>query len=202
MKNLTFVLLILMVSCAGQPNKKEIYQKVGKLPVLQEKFWSFVKSKKLANKVLRRTPPELIEYLNLMNKADGFSEKPKVAVPDDQWIKDIKKAINRFQKTKCDSLFSASEIGDFYMWKKKGKKLTSLNYDYQNRSRRQDFSNQYVENGSIYIFKPQILKKFNNRLAGKIEISLMEFWKSFEIDSYEDIDLCETLMKHYILGLN
>ena len=82
---------------------------------------------------------------------------------------------------------------------KKGKKLASLNYDFQNRSRRQDFSNQYVENGSIYIFKPQILKKFNNRLAGKIQISLMEFWKSFEIDSFEDIELCETLMNHYIL---
>lgn len=113
--------------------------------------------------------------------------------------KDIEKAIKRFQKTKCDSLFSASEVGDFYIWQKKGKKLVSLNYDFQNRSRRQDFSNQYVENGSIYIFKPQILKKFNNRLAGKIQVSLMEFWKSFEIDSFEDIELCETLMNHYIL---
>ena len=27
----------------------------------------------------------------------------------------------------------------------------------------------------------------------------MEFWKSFEIDSYEDLELCEILMKHYLL---
>lgn len=113
--------------------------------------------------------------------------------------KDIEKAIKIFEKSKCDSLFSAAKIDDFYIWQKKKKKLTSLNYDYQNRGRRQDFTKQYVENGSFYIFKPQILKKFNNRLGGKIEISLMEFWKSFEIDSFEDIELCETLMKHYIL---
>jgi len=113
--------------------------------------------------------------------------------------KDIEKAIAFFNKSKSDSLFSATEIGDFYIWQKKKKKLTSLNYDYSNRGRRQDYTKQYVENGSFYIFKPQILKKLKNRLGGKIEISLMEFWKSFEIDSFEDLELCETLMKHYIL---
>lgn len=116
--------------------------------------------------------------------------------------KDIDKALKRFEKTKCDSLFSVSDVGDFYIWQKKGKKLISLNYDYQNRGRRQNFTKQYVENGSIYIFKPRILKKYNNRLGGKIEISSMEFWKSFEIDSFEDVELCETLMKHYILSTN
>jgi len=113
--------------------------------------------------------------------------------------KDIEKAIKIFNKSKYDSLFSASEIGDFYIWQKKRQKLISLNYDYENRGRRQDYTKQYVENGSFYIFKPQTLTKFNNRLGGKIGISLMDFWKSFEIDSFEDIDLCETLMKHYIL---
>jgi len=113
--------------------------------------------------------------------------------------KDIEKAIKIFKKSKSDSLFSASEIGDYYIWQKKKQKLFSLNYDYENRGRRQNITKQYVENGSFYIFKPQTLKKFNNRLGGKIEISLMDFWKSFEIDSFEDIELCETLMKHYIL---
>lgn len=112
---------------------------------------------------------------------------------------DIDNAIKKFKKTKCDSLFSGSEIGDFYIWQKMKNEISSLNYDYKNRGRRQDFSNQFVENGSIYIFKPELLKKHNNRLSGKIEVSLMDFWKSFEIDSYDDIELCETLMKHYIL---
>jgi CMP-N,N'-diacetyllegionaminic acid synthase len=112
---------------------------------------------------------------------------------------DIDNAIKKFQITKCDSLFSGSDIGDFYIWQKRKKRIDSLNYDYKNRSRRQDFSKQYVENGSIYLFKPELLKKHHNRLSGKIEVSLMDFWKSFEIDDYDDIELCETLMKHYIL---
>lgn len=115
--------------------------------------------------------------------------------------KDIKNAINIFEKSNYDSLFSATEIGDFYIWQKKGKKLMSLNYDPHHRGRRQDFSKQYVENGSFYLFKPKILKRFNNRLGGRIGISLMEVWKSFEIDLLEDIELCETLMKHYILNV-
>jgi len=82
---------------------------------------------------------------------------------------------------------------------KRKSKITSLNYNYKNRSRRQDFSKQYVENGSIYLFKPESLRKHNNRLSGKIEVSLMDFWKSFEIDSFKDVELCKTLMKHYIL---
>jgi len=112
---------------------------------------------------------------------------------------DIDKAIKKFETTKCDSLFSGSEIGDFYIWQKRKSKITSLNYNYENRSRRQDFSKQYVENGSIYLFKPESLRKHNNRLSGKIEVSMMDFWKSFEIDSFKDVELCETLMKHYIL---
>ncbi len=115
---------------------------------------------------------------------------------------DIDNAIKKFETSKCDSLFSGSEIGDFYIWQKRKNKITSLNYDYEHRGRRQDFSKQFVENGSIYLFKPELLKKYNNRLSGKIEVSLMDFWKSFEIDSYDDIELCETLMKHYILKMN
>ena len=113
--------------------------------------------------------------------------------------KDLENAIRIFKKSKCDSLFSGSEIGDFYIWQKKKNYLSSLNYDYQNRGRRQNFEKQYVENGSFYVFTPKILRKLKNRLGGKIEICLMDFWKSFEIDSASDIELCETLMKHYIL---
>lgn len=113
--------------------------------------------------------------------------------------KDLEKAIRIFKKSKCDSLFSASEIGDFYIWQKKKNKLSSLNYDYQNRGRRQNFEKQYVENGSFYIFTPKILRKLGNRLGGQIEVCLIDFWKSFEIDSVSDIELCETLMKYYIL---
>ena len=114
-------------------------------------------------------------------------------------FKDIENGLKKFKKNQYDSMFSGAEIGDFYIWENQGKILKSLNYNYKNRQRRQTIKPQYVENGSFYIFTPKNLKKFNNQLGGKIGITLMEFWKSFEIDSNDDIKFCETIMKRYLL---
>lgn len=114
--------------------------------------------------------------------------------------KDIDNAIDKIIAEKSDALFSGAELGDFYIWRKIKSKLESVNYDYKNRKRRQDFEKQFVENGSIYIFKPEILFKYNNHLAGKISISEMEFWKSFEADNLETLKFCEELFK--IKGLD
>ena len=112
---------------------------------------------------------------------------------------DLEKAIKKFKRVKADSMFSCSKLNDFFLWKKQNKGYTSLNYDYKKRKRRQEIKKQYLENGSFYIFKPEILKKFNNRLGGKIDMIELEFWKSFEIDSFESLKLCEVLMKNYLL---
>ena len=58
----------------------------------------------------------------------------------------------------------------------------------------------YIENGSIYIFKPQILKKTNNRLGGKISMYEMNFWQTWEIDTINEVDLIEFYMKKYKLN--
>lgn len=113
--------------------------------------------------------------------------------------RDLELAIKKFYEGKYDSMFSASPLGDFLIWKKKDNTYRSLNYNYKNRPRRQKFEEQFVENGSFYIFKPKLLKKNKNRLGGKIGISLMEFWKSFELDEKDDIEFCKLIMKHYIL---
>lgn len=112
---------------------------------------------------------------------------------------DIKNGLKKFEKSQYDSMFSGAEIGDFFIWEEQKQSLKSLNYNYKNRTRRQKIKPQYVENGSFYIFTPKIIKKFNNQLGGNIGVSLMEFWKSFEIDDKNDIEFCETLMKHYLL---
>lgn len=108
---------------------------------------------------------------------------------------DIDNAIGLFISKKADSLFSAAALEDFCIWKKEDKKLMSLNYNYNNRGNRQNRQSLYLENGSIYIFKPAILEKFNNRFGGKIEMYLMDYRKSFEIDTVEDIDICEYFMQ-------
>jgi len=114
--------------------------------------------------------------------------------------KDIEKALKDFKTQQCDSMFSCAVLKDFFIWKKlPNNNLISFNYDYRNRKRHQEIFQQYVENGSFYLFKPEILRKTNNRLGGKIGITKMDFWKTFEIDSLEDLEMCEVLMKHYLL---
>lgn len=113
--------------------------------------------------------------------------------------KDLDTAIKKFKRINADSMFSCSKLNDFFLWKKQNNRYSSLNYDYKNRRRRQEIKEQYLENGSFYIFKPEIIKKLNNRLGGKIDVTELEFWKSFEIDSFESLRFCETLMKKYLL---
>ncbi len=109
---------------------------------------------------------------------------------------DIDNAIETIQRENADSLFSAAEIGDFLIWREReGGSLESLNYDYKNRKRGQEFEKQLVENGSFYVLRPEVLFKYNNRLGGKITVSLMEFWKSFEIDEPDDLKFVEELFK-------
>jgi N-acylneuraminate cytidylyltransferase len=116
-------------------------------------------------------------------------------------VKDIDCAIELFQKEKYDSLFSSCIAEDLFFWEKSEKgKLKSVNYDYHNRKRRQDMKEQVIENGSFYIFKPEIIKKYNNRFGGKIGHSKMEFWKMFEIDNLEDARMCRALMQEFLLN--
>jgi len=113
---------------------------------------------------------------------------------------DIERAISDFRAQKCDSLFSCSIAKDLYFWEKDPEgALRSVNYDYKNRKRRQDIPEQYIENGSFYLFKPEVLRKYNNRFGGKIGMTVMEFWKMFEIDSMEDLKMCESLMRAFLL---
>jgi len=114
--------------------------------------------------------------------------------------KDIDEAIEKFIEGNYDSMFSATELKDFFIWTIKNDQLKSYNYDYENRKRRQDISDQVVENGSFYLFKPEVLYEHSNRLGGNIGFYLMEDWKIHEIDNKEDLMLCEFIFKQK--GLN
>ena len=112
---------------------------------------------------------------------------------------DINDAVRFFVSQKADSLFSAALLEDFCIWEIKGNKSRSISYDYKNRKGRKDRFPYYLENGSIYIFKPDIIKRYKNRLGGKIIVYPMPFWKSCEIDKEEDLEICEYFMKKKIL---
>lgn len=111
---------------------------------------------------------------------------------------DIISAIELANLDKFDSILSVVKVEDFFIWgKDKEDNINSLNYNYKNRKRRQDIDIKYLENGSFYLFKPEILRTFNNRLGGKISIFEMDKHKMFQIDNKEDLKLCEAVMKGY-----
>ena len=141
----------------------------------------------------------------LLHVLENIPEKPDAvcflqATSPLRTVSDINNAVETFVNNNLDSLFSASPIEDFFVWHiEPGGVLKSLNHDFENRKRRQDISNQIVENGSIYIFNPDILTKHNNRLGGTIGYSLMDSWKVHEIDSRHDLEMCEFIYKQRIL---
>ena len=112
---------------------------------------------------------------------------------------DIRNALRTAGTEKYDSLFSCSIAEDLFFWVDVSGRLESVNYDWQNRKRRQDIQKQYIENGSFYMFRPEVLQKNNNRFGGRIGVVEMEFWKMFEIDSKEDLRMCSALMKEFLL---
>jgi N-acylneuraminate cytidylyltransferase len=103
---------------------------------------------------------------------------------------DIDNAIEKLCQEKADSLLSVSPSHRF-IWEEVNGVARSVNYDYRHRKRRQDMKPQYVENGSIYVFKPWVLKELGNRLGGKISLFVMPEEKSWEIDTLADFSYVE-----------
>jgi YrbI family 3-deoxy-D-manno-octulosonate 8-phosphate phosphatase len=102
----------------------------------------------------------------------------------------LDEAIEQLFAEGSDSLLSGC-LNDRFLWRKG----VPMNYDYKNRPRRQDKDWEFVENGSFYIFKKEVLLKQKNRLGGKISQYIMPKWMSFEIDEPDDFELLEYLMK-------
>jgi len=107
---------------------------------------------------------------------------------------DIDDAIRIFLDKKYDSVFSVTENKHF-IWRNEGNTPISLNYDYNHRPRRQDRELEYVENGSIYIFKRKAFEKEKNRICGKRGLYIMPYEYSFEIDDFFDFWLCEQIIR-------
>lgn len=112
----------------------------------------------------------------------------------------LEEAINTFFRDNLDSLFSASLAGDLCIWRMTDEStLIPLNFDPQNRGRRQDRELQFIENGSFYIFSPECLATHKNRFGDSLGYFLMPWWSAWEIDQPEDWEMCEYLMKRHVM---
>lgn len=106
---------------------------------------------------------------------------------------DIDKAVATLLQKGADSLLSVSPSHRF-LWKEEGGEARSINYDFRNRPRRQDMVPQYVENGSIYVFRTQALLDSGNRLSGKVALYPMDEEAAVDIDSMLDMKLAELIL--------
>lgn len=107
---------------------------------------------------------------------------------------DIKNAIDQLQAEAADSLFSAY-VQHGFLWRIAASEIVSVSYDYRDRRRRQELATDVIENGSIYVFKPEILRHHNNRLGGKITAYLMHPLDSFQVDEPSDVQTIEALLQ-------
>ncbi len=151
------------------------------------------------------TESVMLEFLSSVQngefqKFDGF--QPKKFEPHDQFVliqatnpfleaSHLDSAIRQKLKNKTESVLSAVRTKRFF-WSNDGK---PINYDFNKRPRRQDFSGMYMENGAFYINSVGNILRDKNRLTGPVEIFEMPEESGFEIDEPADWVICEELLK-------
>ena len=107
---------------------------------------------------------------------------------------DIRHAINTFFAERADSLLSVVPFKRF-IWRGKDLRPFPANYEPRSRPMRQHINEEeWLENGSIYILKPEVLERYGNRLGGKIALYEMPWYSAFEIDTAEDFALNEWIL--------
>lgn len=102
----------------------------------------------------------------------------------------FEQAIDLLLNSGKDSLLSCVKNKRFF-WNKKG---FPINYDVEERPRRQEFEGYMMENGAFYINKVKNIKKYKNRLSGDIAVYEMPTYTGLEIDETEDWVVAEALM--------
>ncbi|WP_372966197.1 cytidylyltransferase domain-containing protein [Marinobacter sp.] len=108
---------------------------------------------------------------------------------------DIDEAFGLFRERKADSLLSVVPCHKFLWERGCDGFAVPENYQPGSRPRRQDLTNSFQENGSIYIFSLSCFQKYQSRLGGRIELYVMPEETGYEIDSLTDFEIVEALIK-------
>jgi CMP-N-acetylneuraminic acid synthetase len=120
---------------------------------------------------------------------------------------DLQKGIELFETETIDSVISVcTDHGGFlcggFRWYE-GDSGSGIAVDYEIseiRPRRQDMTTYYRENGAFYIFKRKEFLIYSNRLYGKVGLTKMPRWRSFEIDEPEDLEIARKLIEKGIIN--
>ncbi len=139
----------------------------------------------------------LLHALDYLKEREGYEPELVVFLQATSPMRapdDIQRGIETLKSEGADSLFSACRVEGF-AWRLAGGVVTPVNYDPAKRPLRQELKEEiWEENGSFYIFKPWVLRKFNSRLGGRVAMHKMQRAASFQIDERGDFELLEHLM--------
>lgn len=105
----------------------------------------------------------------------------------------VSRAIQVLLLDEADSLFSACPLHGF-VWKLEASRPTALSYDHRHRPRRQELCQHVEENGSIYVFRPWVLRETGNRLGGRIAVHLMDPLYAVQVDEPRDVERVTRLL--------
>lgn len=172
-----------------------------------DEIWNTVESRQYAKTILYRRSAEnacdtastesvMIEYINYaqLSKDDIFM-LVQATSPLTQ-TEHFTEALQMYAKGGYDSILTCVRNYRFF-WNEDG---SSMNYDYRNRPRRQNFSGMLMENGAFYINTVGNILESGNRLSGKIGIYEMPEYTATEIDEPDDWVILENLMQKHVLS--
>lgn len=142
------------------------------------------------------TESAMIEYIKCSNLCQDDIFMLVQATSPLTETKHFSEALQLYSKENFDSILSCVRNFRFF-WNNDG---TSMNYDYHNRPRRQNFDGMLMENGAFYINCVKNILQSNNRLSGHIGIYEMPDYTGAEIDEPDDWIVLENLMKRHMLS--
>jgi len=111
---------------------------------------------------------------------------------------DIDGIINKFIESSADSAFSATIFKHFVWGENKNNSIMGINHNEKSvRKRRQEIDQQFLESGSIYVFKSKEFLKYKNRFFGNIVVYKIPNRRSLEIDDKDDLSLADLMSKNF-----
>lgn len=141
------------------------------------------------------TESVMLEYIHNVNLAeDNIFMLVQATSPLTESVH-FSEALQMYLKGNYDSIITCVRNFRFF-WNEDG---SSMNYDYMNRPRRQNFKGMLMENGAFYINTVKNIISNGNRLGGKIGIYEMPEYTATEIDEPDDWIILENLMRKHVL---
>jgi len=138
----------------------------------------------------------LLHVLDHLRDSEGYEPDLVVFLQATSPIRadtDVTAAIEQLEREGADSLFSASPVHGF-VWRREQHGPVPVTYDPAHRPRRQDAPEHVIENGSIYVFRPDVFRASGHRLGGRVTAYLMGAREGLQIDDAVEFAMAEALL--------